>query len=538
MLMDSSIAYGLGIGSGIDILNLAKSLAEAERAPKEALIKKREEANSARLSALAEAAHGIDAFAGALSSLVGSGALFTQPSVSDPSILRASAVAGSRLTSLSAQIEVIQLAKAQTLQTAVLPVDGAAGQGELTLTVGSATHAIVIGPGNDSLSGLAKAINDLDSGVVASVIADQGGARLVLKGQTGEANAFSLSVPDGTSSGLERFAYGPSVTGGMSIAQAAQDAVVRLDGVEIRRASNSFKDVIEGVQIDLQRAVPGTTVSMGVSRPTASIEQALSDFVLAFNELATMLATSTSAGAAGGAAGPLRGDVGVAQLRRELAGLPSKVLSSTGPIRTLAEIGVATNRDGTLSLNTTRLQEVLASDPVGVEALFNPTQSSSSPLVVIGSAMGKVKPGTYTLTDLVPASGGVDASGKIDGAAANAVGSFLIAPYTSAALGLVFEVKGAVASATITVDPGLAGALQAIRDSIRARSGPIAKSEERITQSARELAEERAKIETRSATYYNQLLASFTAMERNVSAFRATQSYLEQQVKVWTNSND
>ena len=44
----------------------------------------------------------------------------------------------------------------------------------------------------------------------------------MLKGATGAANAFTLSVPDGTASGLERFAFGPGVTGGMTEAQAAR----------------------------------------------------------------------------------------------------------------------------------------------------------------------------------------------------------------------------------------------------------------------------------------------------------------------------
>lgn len=537
--MVASIGFSLGIGSGLDIKSLVDDLARAERAPKEALIARRLDANTAKISALSEAASGIDFFASALSSLIGGGTLFSQPSVSDPNLLTASTVAGNRLGSLSAQIEVVQLAKAQTLESVTLSDASApVGQGDLTITTGSGSFVVTVGAENDSLTGLVEAINGKNAGVTASIVTDPNGARLVLKGGTGEAKAFTLSVPAGTTTGLERFTFDPAVSGGMTQAQAAQDAVVKLDGVEVRRGSNSFSDLIKGVQIDLKRAAPGSTITLGVTRPTAAIEQAVSDFVEAYNELAKALARTTGAGQNGEGSGPLRGDLSIREMQRQLSQLPSTVLNSQGSIKTLAEIGVATNRDGTLSLNRTRLKTALASDAQGVEALFNPVQYSSSPLLAISSAMGKAKPGTYTLTDLVPASGGQPASGKIDGIAATASGNFLIAPATSRAVGLVVEVKGSLASATITVDPGLGGAIQAIRDSIRARSGAMAKSQERFNADAKEIASDQSKLEMRSKAYYDRLLNSFTGMERRVSAFKATQSYIEQQVKAWNSNNN
>jgi flagellar hook-associated protein 2 len=226
-------------------------------------------------------------------------------------------------------------------------------------------------------------------------------------------------------------------------------------------------------------------------------------------------------------------------MKRQLAELPSKVLNSQGALKTLSEIGVATNRDGSLSLNKVRLQSVLASSPTDVEGLFNPVQFTSSPLVAITSPMGRVKPGTYTLTNVVPASGTTPASGEIDGlAASGSVDNFLIAPMGSEAIGLALEVRGAVASATITIDPGLGGALQAIRDAIRARSGPVAKSQERLQAESKAIAADRVALEARAATRYDQLTRQFTAMERQVSAFKATQSYLKNQIAAWNSDND
>ncbi len=533
--MTTSIAPSLGIGSGLDIVNLVKNLSEAQKAPREALIAKREELNQARVSSLAEVSGAIDSFATALSSLVTGGTLFAQPSVSAPDILSATTVRGARIGNLSAEIEVVQLAKAQTLQSATLPSRSAPiGQGELSLTTAKGSFAITVDAGNDSLDGLARAINDKGAGVTASVVTDANGARLVLKGATGEAQAFSLGVTAGAGSGIERFAYGAGVSGGMLLAQAAQDAVVRLDNVEVRRASNSFSDLIPGVQIDLKKATPGTVVSLGVTRPTAATEQAVQDFVAAYNELQSMIAAATKAGV-NGDGGPLRGDLGIRELQRQLAQLPTQILSSqgNGP-RNLAEIGVRTNRDGTLGVNLTQLKEALASNPDGVEALFNPSQFSSDPAIAITSPIGRVKPGVYTLTNIVPSDGVASASGQIDGLAMTGIGTGLIAPIASKAVGLALSISGPVASATITVDSGLGGALQSIRDALRARNGAFAGTQERLRREADKIADEREVMEARAETYYNQLLTTFTSMERQVSAFKATQSYLDQQVKMWT----
>ena len=534
--MDSSIAASLGIGSGLDIKALVKQLSDAQRAPKDAQIAKRETLNSTRISTLAEVSNGIDNFSNALSSLISGGSLFTQPTVSEPGLIGAKAVAGARLGGLSAELEVIQLAKAQTLESATFGArTDPVGQGTLTLTNGNGTFNIVIGAANDSLDGLASAINAAGAGVVASIVTDSNGSRLMMKGATGEANAFTLSVPGGTTSGLERFAFGPSVTGGLTEAQPAKDAIVKLDGVTINRSSNSFSDVVTGVQIDLKKAEPGTVISLGASRPTAEISQGMADFVAAYNELMSLINEATKAGV-GEDGGPLRGDVGVRQMVRQLGQMTSMALTSQGDgPHSLAEIGVRTNRDGTLSLDTFRLQEQLAKNPDAVEALFNPAQWSSSSAVSIQSVMGRVKPGTYTLTDLVPMNGSTPASGKVDGAAMTGVDTNLIAPAGSAALGLIVTVNSASSSVTITIEAGLGGALKAIRDALRDREGPFAATNKRLSAERDDIADTKALQEERAQRYYNQMLGTFTAMERQVSAFKATQSYLDQQIKMWTN---
>ncbi|MDX3885716.1 MULTISPECIES: flagellar filament capping protein FliD [Sphingomonas] len=532
----TSIASTLGVGSGIDTATLVEQLAAASKKPKEDLIAKREEANSAKISALGNISSAIDSFASALSSLISGGSLFTQATSSDTGVVAASALAGSRIGNLSVQMEVRQLAAAQSIASgsyagATSPI----GQGQMTLTTAKGSFAITVDAANDSLAGLARAINAAGAGVTASVIQDTTGSRLVIKGATGAAQAFSLSVDPSADAGLQAFAFDPASydagnPSGMSLAQAAQDAIVRVDGVEVTRTSNSFSDLVPGVKIDLRKAAAGTVITIGSSRPTAAISQAVSDFVAAYNELKSMLDAATAAGA-----GALRGDVGLREMQRQLAKLPTTVLSSAGGPATLAEIGVRTQRDGTLAVDGARLASILASDPDGVEALFNPGQTASSPLIRIVSPYGAVKPGTYTVSDLVA---GDPASGKIEGFLGVVSGSQLSSSIAAKSKGLVIEPLGNLAEGTITVDLGLGGALQAIRDALRASGGPLATTQARLATESKTIAKDREKMETRESAYHDQLVRQFTAMDSRVAAFKATQSYLDQQIKMWTSGNN
>jgi flagellar hook-associated protein 2 len=536
--MVTSIATSLGIGSGIDTTALVDQLTQATRAPKDAALKKREETNAARISAIGNAASGIDTFASSLSTLISGGTLFTQPNSSDTAVLTATALPGSRIGGLSAQVEVVQLAQAQSLVSEHLTgIDATVGQGTLTLTTAAGNFDIVIGSSNDSLAGLAAAINAKNAGVTATIVKDSLGARLALKGATGETKAFTLTVGAGSDAALDRFAYDPNVSGGMDRAQQAQDAIVKLDGVQITRATNSISDLIPGVLINLKTAKPGSTIALGSTPPTAAIRQAVGDFVAAYNELKKILDEATAPATDTTDAGPLRGDSSIREMQRKLASLSSTVLSGAGGPSTLAEIGVRTERNGSLTLDTARLDTMLASDPDGVEALFNPSQRSDNPLVTLASSMGRTKPGTYVLTNLVAASGGQPASGTIAGVAGLSSGSVLLAAVSSAAKGLAVEPLANVASAKITVDLGLGNALQAIRDALLATGGPLKSAQKRLAAETTEIGQARTQLEARSTVYHDQLVRSFGAMDKQVTAFKATQSYLDQQIKLWTNDN-
>ena len=535
----SSILTSLGVSS-IDTGSLVDQLAKATIADRQKTLTTRETTNTSRISDLGSAVSSINAFSSSLSSLISGGSLYTQPTSSNSSIVGVSALAGSRLSGLSSTIKVNRIAAAQTMTAAPLTASSTAvGLGTLDLTVGSQTKTITITSANNSLAGLAQAIKDAGLGVTASIVTDSTGARLVVKGATGEDNAFKIAMTSGNTGELYRFVYDPltydpqNITG-LKLEQSAVNAEVIVDGVTVSKATNSFSDVIEGVKIDLKSAAPGTTVTIGSNQPVDAIKQAVSDFVAAYNEMKATLTKMT------GTDGSLRADGGIRALVQRLGTLTSTKLTyaTDGSPTTLAEIGVSTNRDGTLSLNSGRLATVMASSPDAVEAMFNPGQRSDNPLLKITSAVGKTKGGSYTVTNATPGNGVTNASATLNGGYTLPLGTTGVqASFTSAAAGLSFDVLGAVSSATITIDMGLQGALDSIKSDLTASSGQLTVSQKKLETEKSAISSAKEKLTARDTVYRDQLTAQFSRMQSALAAYSSTQSYLSQQIKLWTNGN-
>jgi flagellar hook-associated protein 2 len=451
-----SIAVTLGVGSGIDTARLIADLAAASRAPKVAALDQRSSENRARISALAQARSDLESFATSFSTLVAGGTLQSQPSVADPLVIGAVAQPGARIGDLAAEIEVTQLARSQTIYSGyVSSATAAIGQGTMTLSIGGVDHAITIDASNDSLGGLATAINASASGVTATISSDGNGSRLVLKGPVGANGGFTLT--NGGNVALNPFSY-PAAGGGMTLAQAAQDAQFKVDGIAYARTSNTVTDVFPGITLSLKQAVPGRAVAITSNRPTATIKSTLQDFVSVFNTMKKDLAAARTAN---------RGDQGLRSLEQQLSAMLSRAVTSDPAINSLSDIGVATNRDGSISLDTAKLDAALAAKPDAVEALLSPTRD---------------------------------------------------------------------ATRTALTDPGISGALNMLKDTAIASGGVLASVKARLDREGGDIDKARERMEARETVYRDRLTRQFGGMDARVATLKATQSYLQQQVAIWTKS--
>ena len=457
--MIGSIASTLGVGSGIDTVQLVADLAAASRDPKVAQLNSRADANKAKISAVAQARSDLESFSTTFADLVAGGTLQSQPSVADATALSAVAAPGVRAGNLSAEISVQKLAKSQTVYSGyVASAAATVGQGTMTLSLGAVNYAITIDATNDSLTGLAAAINAAASGVTANIISDGNGARIVLKGQTGAAGGFTLTPVVGGDPALDRFAY-PSAGTGLILAQAAQDAEFTVDGIAYTRTTNNFSDVFPGITITLKKAAPGVPIAVTSARPTEVLRQTLTDFIAVYN---TLKSDITAARTATG------GDHAIRTLEVQLTALISNTVTSDPEINSLTDIGVLTNRDGSISLDSAKFNAALAAKPDAVEALFSPTRDATH-----------------------------DA----------------------------------------TTDPGLSGSLKSLKDSVTASGGALASLKSRLEKEGQLIADARERMEAREVAYKNRLTRQFGSMDARVAALKATQSYLTQQIKLWSNEN-
>lgn len=243
-----------------------------------------------------------------------------------------------------------------------------------------------------------------------------------------------------------------------------KDAIISLDGVEQRYASNTIDTAIAHLRIDLNKAAPGTLVTLASTEPTTTMRDLMVEFVDAYNTLMKALNTSTSTGADSASSGVLNGEASIRDMKRQLSQMTSTALTSSGTYRTLSDIGVATNRDGTLKLDTDVLDKAIAADPSAITQMLNP----------------------------------------------------------------------AVATAT---NPGLAGMMDAVRDRVQVKDGALAQAQVKYEALAKSLSEQLEKLDTQMTDYEAQLTTVYSKMETRLTALKATESYLKQQIEAWNNSD-
>ncbi|MDX1654447.1 MAG: flagellar filament capping protein FliD [Candidatus Competibacteraceae bacterium] len=411
----------MGMGSGLDINNLVSGLVEAEAAPQRSRLDKSEARLTTELSAVGTLKGALADFQDTVLRLNSTSKFQTiKATVGDDSLLGASAIASAQPASYAIEIE--QLAQAQKLASETFAeVTSTVGTGTLTFSFGSydgdnntftanvdrPPQTVTIDASNNTLAGVRDAINQADIGVQASIINDGTGYRLVTTAtDTGAANGLKISVADGDgndldTAGLSQLAFDPTAGAGsgknLTQTVAALDAKLWVDGIQVTGTSNTLAGVVQGVTLNLKSAQPGTTTTLNVAHDTGKVTELLEGFVESYNELIGTIDNLTRFDPASGDKGPLLGDAGartiVSQLRSIIgARVPG---AEEGTLRSLADLGIITQRDGTLGLDQDKLAKAIQLDPEGIAPLFARGGRSSDPLVAYAGAGTDTQAGTY-----------------------------------------------------------------------------------------------------------------------------------------------
>ncbi|WP_019592641.1 flagellar filament capping protein FliD [Thioalkalivibrio sp. ALRh] len=347
----------LGVGSGLDLNQIVGQLVAAEREPKEQRLNQREERIDAQISAFGELTSSVDQVGSVLGDLSG-----FEPeqsaSVSDEGVANVTVTGDADNGDFS--LEVNRLAQSQIVASApgdFDSADDAVGAGELTIQVGSGAAVTLDVEEGMTLRDLRNAINDSDAGVRASIVNDGSGARLVMEAnETGADNQIQVTA-DGDPGGLGRLD-----SNNMVETRAAQDAEAVINGLAVTSSSNTLSDTIEGLEIELTGVSNGPT-TVSVSEDRDELESLLQGFVENYNALIGRTSELTAYDPEEDEAAILAGDSTVRGVRSRLGNaLIQPAENSEASNRTLAELGIVSNRDGTLSFDSTRFQEAMDRD--------------------------------------------------------------------------------------------------------------------------------------------------------------------------------
>ena len=388
----SSSSAGAAGGSVIDVSSLVSELVAATEAPQQGLISQETQSVSTQISALGTLKSALSTFQSSLTPLNNPSAFDLQTATSSsPTTFTATAASGAVQGTYS--ITVGQLAQAEQLRSTVFAGGGSAtvGTGTLSVSLGGSSFNVSVNSANDTLSGIAAAINSAagNPGVTATVLTGANGAYLLLSSsQTGAANTISVTETDG-GTGLSALTYGTGNTANYTQVTAPQDAEFTIAGIAATSPSNTVTDAIGGVTLSLlaTNAAPAT---LTVGNDTATIESNIASFVAAYNTLVGSFGTLGSYDATTNTAGPMMGNAVLTGIQNQVGNaLYSVVNTGSSTYNTLASVGITTNSDGTLSLNQTTLSSALATNFSAVSQLFSSQSGVAASLdSTITSALG------------------------------------------------------------------------------------------------------------------------------------------------------
>jgi len=414
----------VGIGSGVLTSELIDNLAEAERAPTEARLDSQEAGINAELSVFGLIQSAITDLR-LPSRTLANPSLFESKTVTSGNTAFSAVVDSEDAVAGTHTLEVTALAKPQTLTSAEFNDSDTTtlGTGTLAITVGATSANITIDNTNNTLEGIAAAINeDATLGATASVLYTGTGYKLVINSDsTGLASTVDVAVTDTgdgystDTNGLSRLSY---TSGALNLteSQVATDAAFKINGVAVTRSSNTVSDAVPGLILTLNSTNSGSPASLVISNDTDTVVEKVAEFVEKFNALQTLINDNSEFDPTGASEnGVLLGDsttrTMMNQVRRVL-GSPVDGLQSAN-VQSFAEIGISTDyQTGLLTLNETTLNEKLVSDPEDVSALFADQGRATDGQVTFETSSINTKPGTYAVSVTTAATRG-ELSGSV-----------------------------------------------------------------------------------------------------------------------------
>lgn len=362
-----------GVGSGLNIESIVTALMSVEKQPLTNL-EKRQTSYESKISALGTLKAALSSLQTAAKALTPAStqtatAAFSgfKATLADSTIATATtssaAVAGTYSVEVGALATNQRLALGKTYDAGAAVLDfGSDSSRTLTLTKGSTAVDITLDSSQNTLAGVRNAINNASAGVSATIVTDTSGKQNLLLTATdgGTANAVSIS---GTATFIDPANPGSPIAASSAFnqTQAATDASVKIQGISIATSGNKITDAIDGVTLEINKT--GTT-NLTVARDNTDLKSKLETFVNAYNSLNSSIKSLGAYNSATKTAAALNGDSTLrsvqSQVRTALTSVPADLASN--PLKTLSDIGISFQPDGSLKLDSTKFEKAASTN--------------------------------------------------------------------------------------------------------------------------------------------------------------------------------
>jgi flagellar hook-associated protein 2 len=382
--MATSGITSTGMGTGLNITDIVQKLVDAEGQPKFQQLDTKQTTTNDRLSAIGSLKSALTAFQTASKALQDSDTFLKHATASsNESII--TATADTKAVPGNYSIVVDHLATRQRLVTGGTGfASGSAtvGTGTLTIQVGSDSansFNVSIDTAHQSLASIRDAINSAadNKGVSASIInVDDGSggkvSRLVFSSKnTGLANTITVTAQDDDGNNTDAAGLSQLSSSQLTEQTPARDALVKINGYDVTRSSNTISDAVDGLTFTLNAAAPTSTVDIDVTVDNSAISKNVNDFVKAFNNLSSVIKNLGNYDSTTKTAGVLLGDSMLSNLKSLIrTDLSTPVTGATSSYSTLQMLGIEIDSLGTMSLKQDKFDAALAADPSSVSVVF------------------------------------------------------------------------------------------------------------------------------------------------------------------------
>ena len=397
-------SVGGALGGGLDVQGLVQQILFVESAPIRRLeteksgIENRISAYNSLTSKLTSLQSTIES----LNSAENFGARLAKSS--DEDSLTATATSDAAVGTYQIQVSRLALFDNFASDSSFITSDAAIGTGSFDLTVGTTTTTVTIDSTSNTLAGLKSAINNSGGDVNAAIVNDGSGFRLTITSDTsGSASAISISNNTLQLADSSPFTFSRT----HNIASTSElDASLTVNGLSVTGGSNTVTDVIEGVTLNLA-GTPSSTITLTVSNDTETVKTKIQEFVDAFNDAYSYINDQFSYNAAAETAGTLAGEGTLRRIQSSLARIVSRSVDGlTGSLNNFSSAGIELQNDGTLEVNSTKLDSNLSDNFADIQNLFIASGAATNSNVVFLGIGSTTEAGTYevSITQLAEAA--------------------------------------------------------------------------------------------------------------------------------------